>query len=86
LRPKTSRSACPLLFLSLALFLLLMMGSDLVSGFGLKDKQTRSPWKPFTGSDPVHGPDPVHRIIFAIRDADVVALFIRHSARMELEP
>jgi hypothetical protein len=28
--------------------------SDPVSGFGLKDKRTRSPWKPFTGSEPVH--------------------------------
>jgi hypothetical protein len=30
------------------------MGSDPVSGFGLKDKRTRSPCKPFTGFDPVH--------------------------------
>ncbi len=32
------------------------MGSDSVRGFGLKDKWSRSPWKPFTGSDPVHPP------------------------------
>ena len=29
-------------------------GSDAVSGFGLKDKRIRSPWKPLTGFDPVH--------------------------------
>jgi plasmid stabilization system protein ParE len=27
-----------------------------------------------------------HRIIFAVRDGDVVVLFIQHSARQELEP
>jgi plasmid stabilization system protein ParE len=27
-----------------------------------------------------------HRIIFAIRNADVVVLFVHHSARKELEP
>jgi hypothetical protein len=31
------------------------MRSDPVSDFGLKDKRTRSSWKPFTGSEPVHG-------------------------------
>jgi hypothetical protein len=30
-----------------------LKGSDSVSGFGLKDKRTRSPRKPFTGSDHV---------------------------------
>jgi hypothetical protein len=37
----------------------LSKGSDRVSGSGLKDKRTRSPWKPFTGSDPSTGSDPV---------------------------
>jgi hypothetical protein len=35
-------------------------GSDSVSGFGLKDKRSRSPWKPFTGFDSLHGSDSFH--------------------------